>query len=97
MNKKIAVIGIGGIGGYVGALLAEKYDDVTLVARGARKELLEKEGLVLHSEYRGEHVIKPVKVVASSLEIFIPKIVGILKLSPSNKITHLGIESKQII
>lgn len=69
MNKKIAVIGIGGIGGYVGALLAEKYDDVTLVARGARKELLEKEGLVLHSEYRGEHVIKPVKVVASSLEL----------------------------
>ena len=50
MSKKIAVIGIGGIGGYVGALLAEKYDDVTLVARGARKELLEKEGLVLHSE-----------------------------------------------
>lgn len=69
MSKKIAVIGIGGIGGYVGALLAEKYDDVTLVARGARKELLEKEGLVLHSEYRGEHVIKPVKVVASSLEL----------------------------
>jgi 2-dehydropantoate 2-reductase len=69
MKKKIAVIGIGGIGGYVGALLAEKYSDVTLVARGARKTLLENEGLTLHSEYRGEHAVKPVKVVESSLEL----------------------------
>jgi 2-dehydropantoate 2-reductase len=68
-RKKIAIIGIGGIGGYVGALLSEKYEDVTLVARGERKRLLENDGLVLHSEYRGEHTVKPVKVVESSLSL----------------------------
>ena len=41
MSKRIAVIGIGGIGGYIGGLLADKYDDVTFVARGKRKETLE--------------------------------------------------------
>ena len=69
MSKRIAVIGIGGIGGYIGGLLADKYDDVTFVARGKRKETLERDGLILHSEYRGERVIKPVRVVESSLEL----------------------------
>ncbi len=66
MSKKIAVVGIGGIGGYVGALLAEKYDDVTFVARGERRKLLGSKGVILHSEYRGEHAVCPVNVVESS-------------------------------
>lgn len=53
-NKKIAVAGIGGVGGYIGALLAKTYPHVTFVARGKRKESLETKGLTLHSEYKGE-------------------------------------------
>lgn len=35
-DKKIAVIGIGGVGGYVAGMLAKAYPHVTMVARGAR-------------------------------------------------------------
>ena len=35
-EKKIAVIGIGGVGGYIAGLLAKAYPHVTMVARGAR-------------------------------------------------------------
>ena len=37
-EKKIAVIGIGGVGGYVAGMLARAYPHVTMVARGARAE-----------------------------------------------------------
>lgn len=37
-DKKIAVIGIGGVGGYVAGMLAKAYPHVTMVARGARGE-----------------------------------------------------------
>ena len=47
-DKKIAVIGIGGVGGYVAGMLAKAYPHVTMVARGARGESIRKNGLVLH-------------------------------------------------
>ncbi|MCQ4931419.1 2-dehydropantoate 2-reductase N-terminal domain-containing protein, partial [Agathobacter rectalis] len=50
-EKKIAVIGIGGVGGYIAGLLAKAYPHVTMVARGARAESIRKKGLVLHSDY----------------------------------------------
>ena len=49
-EKKIAVIGIGGVGGYIAGLLAKAYPHVTMVARGARAESIRKKGLVLHSD-----------------------------------------------
>ena len=55
-EKKIAVIGIGGVGGYIAGLLAKAYPHVTMVARGARAESIRKKGLVLHSDYKGEIV-----------------------------------------
>jgi len=63
-EKKIAVVGLGGVGGYLGALLADHYEHVTFVARGARGEAIRQNGLVLHSEYRGERICHPEKVVA---------------------------------
>mgnify|MGYP002231713188 CR=1 FL=1 len=51
-EKKIAVIGIGGVGGYIAGLLAKAYPHVTMVARGARAESIRKKGLVLHSDIR---------------------------------------------
>lgn len=62
-DKKIAVIGIGGVGGYVAGMLAKAYPHVTMVARGARGESIRKNGLVLHSDYKGEIVAKPERVV----------------------------------
>ena len=68
-DKKIAVVGLGGVGGYLGALLAEHYPHVTFVARGQRGESIKEHGLILHSEYRGERVCHPEKVVSSGEEL----------------------------
>ena len=62
-DKKIAVIGIGGVGGYVAGMLAKAYPHGTMVARGARGESIRENGLVLHSDYKGEIVAKPERVV----------------------------------
>lgn len=68
-DSKIAVIGIGGVGGYLAAMLASAYQDVTLVARGKRGEAIRKNGLILHSEYQGEMTVRPGKVVENALEL----------------------------
>ena len=54
MSKKITVAGIGGVGGYLAGMLADTYDEVSFIARGARKKSLEENGILLHSEYHGE-------------------------------------------
>lgn len=53
-DKRIAVVGAGGVGGYLGAMLARTYGHVTLVVRGRRMESIRENGLVLHSDYKGE-------------------------------------------
>ena len=63
-DKKIAVIGIGGVGGYVAGMLAKAYPHVTMVAHGARGESIRENGLVLHSDYKGEIVAKPERVAS---------------------------------
>ena len=69
-DKKITVLGLGGVGGYVGALLADTYPHVTFIARGERGKSIREKGLVLHSDYRGERTVRPERVVetAESLE-----------------------------
>lgn len=56
---KIMVTGIGGIGGYMASFLCAYYDNVTLIARRKRKESLIEKGLILHSDFFGEHVAHP--------------------------------------
>lgn len=56
---KIMVTGIGGIGGYIASFLCAYYDDVTLIARRGRKDSLLSKGLVLYSDFFGEHVAHP--------------------------------------
>ena len=53
---KIAVMGAGGIGGYVGARFAEAGAEVSLVARGAHLEALRANGLRLESPYGDAHL-----------------------------------------
>lgn len=56
---KLMVTGIGAIGGYIASFLCAYYDDVTLIARGKRKAAIQQRGLILHSDYFGEHAARP--------------------------------------
>jgi 2-dehydropantoate 2-reductase len=47
MQLKIAIIGVGAIGGYLGARLAHAGEDVTFIARGANLETLKTRGIRL--------------------------------------------------
>lgn len=51
---KYTIIGAGGTGGSLGGFLAAAGKDVTLIARGAHLEAIQKNGLTLHSEKLGE-------------------------------------------
>jgi len=51
---KIAVVGIGGEGGFFGALLANAGNDVTLIARGRTLDALRTNGLFLKSNSLGD-------------------------------------------
>lgn len=56
---RTAVIGAGGIGGYLGALLARGGADVLLVARDAHLEALRSRGLTLESQLFGTFTVRP--------------------------------------
>ncbi|HEX2025901.1 MAG TPA: 2-dehydropantoate 2-reductase [Actinomycetota bacterium] len=53
---RIAVFGVGGVGGYVGARLAEAGEDVVLIARGAHLRAIREHGLHLESIAGDAHV-----------------------------------------
>ncbi len=59
---KIAVVGAGSIGGYLGALLAAAGDDVTFIARGANLDAISKNGMKVVTEDGREVVAKNVRV-----------------------------------
>jgi 2-dehydropantoate 2-reductase len=58
---KIAIIGVGAIGGYVGVRLALAGEDVTFIARGANLEALRSRGIQLVAADGSEHVVPQVK------------------------------------
>ena len=62
-EKRIAVVGIGGVGGYLAAMLGRVCPHLTLAARGGRKESILENGLMMHSDYKGEINIRPESVV----------------------------------
>ncbi|HIW84259.1 MAG TPA: 2-dehydropantoate 2-reductase [Candidatus Dorea gallistercoris] len=68
-DKKIAVAGVGGVGGYLSAILARAYPHVTVVARGERGESIREQGIRLHSDHKGEIISRPERVVASAREL----------------------------
>jgi 2-dehydropantoate 2-reductase len=51
MSLKIAIIGVGAIGAFLGARLAEAGEDVTLIARGANLEALRTRGIRFQNLY----------------------------------------------
>lgn len=66
LDKRIAVVGIGGVGGYLAGMLGRVCGHLTMAARGSRRESILENGLVLHSEYKGEIRVRPERVVTIS-------------------------------
>ena len=56
---KVAVIGAGGIGGFLGALLAHAGHDVRLLARGPHLAAIRENGLTLESRQFGSLTVRP--------------------------------------
>ena len=65
---RIAIVGAGAIGGYLGARLAHAGEDVTLIARGANLAALKQHGLTLIEENGTELRTKNVKAVQRMAE-----------------------------
>ncbi len=67
-NLKICVAGIGGVGGFLSAMLYRKYgEQLTLIARGKRGETLRSTGLHLHSDMLGELCTGPITNVTDDI------------------------------
>ncbi|NNF13277.1 MAG: ketopantoate reductase family protein [Gemmatimonadetes bacterium] len=64
---KIVVVGAGGLGSYVGAVLSQAGHDVVLVTRGDHRTTIESDGLRVRS-HAGDFVANP-RCVGSALEI----------------------------
>lgn len=64
-NEKIAVVGLGGVGGYLAGMLGRVHPQVTFVARGERLQSIRKNGLILHSGYHGEMTVRPKAAVTA--------------------------------
>jgi 2-dehydropantoate 2-reductase len=61
---KIAIVGVGAIGGYIGHCLAHAGEDVTFIARGKNLAALEANGIRLVRADGSDQVVAPVKVTA---------------------------------
>jgi 2-dehydropantoate 2-reductase len=66
--RKIAIFGLGGVGGYFGGLLAKGYEhsdqiEIYFIARGENERIIDKNGLRLET-YKGNFTIFPKKVTS---------------------------------
>ena len=72
---KVAIIGAGAIGGYVGAKLALAGEDVTFIARGANLVAIKARGIKLIDNDGTEHVVPDVKVTDNYAEAGVHELV----------------------
>lgn len=69
-NWKLAVVGLGGIGGLLSAPLIRQYGSrISVVARGGRRKHLREQGLTLRSDVYGEFTIHPPVVAETPAEL----------------------------
>lgn len=64
---RVVIVGAGGLGSYIGAVLSQAGHDVTLVTRGAHREAIEAAGLRVLT-HTGDFVVHP-HCVGSALEL----------------------------
>lgn len=74
---KIAIAGVGGVGGILGALLLRHGLDVTLIARGEHAKAMHENGILLRSQLLGEICVKPTLVTDDPNEAGIVDVVFI--------------------
>ena len=77
LETKIAVIGLGGVGGMIASMLASHGKQITVVARGERAAAIRKNGLVLHSDLKGEIQAMPAELVEDASELKDPELIFI--------------------
>ncbi|MGH7655382.1 MAG: 2-dehydropantoate 2-reductase [Gemmatimonadaceae bacterium] len=65
---KIAIVGAGSIGGYLGGFLAAAGDDVTFIARGANLDAIRANGMKVTAEDGREVIAKNVRVFSKMAE-----------------------------
>jgi len=65
---KIAIMGVGGVGGYYGGLLAQAGQDVTFIARGEHLQALRDKGLQVKSVL-GDFTVSPAKATEKPSQI----------------------------
>lgn len=55
------IIGAGGTGGCIGAYMTEAGKDVTMIARGAHLQAMQRDGLRMETTKKGNYTVRPVK------------------------------------
>ena len=81
MTQKVCIYGAGAIGGWIGARLAQSGCDVSVVARGATLEALNRNGLRLN--VAGETLMAKVRASASPAELGVQDLVVIAVKAPA--------------
>ncbi len=66
---KVAIVGVGAIGGYVGTRLALAGEDVTFIARGEKLEALQSRGICLKLADGSEEVVREVRATSNYAEV----------------------------
>lgn len=72
---KIAICGIGGVGGLVAGALAQSGHSLFFLARGQKREALRQEGLLLLSDTWGERLVQPLAVEENGAAIGVVDVV----------------------
>lgn len=66
---KIAILGIGGVGGTVAGALKKYESQLILIARGKTKQAIKERGLIFHSDFLKDTIIRPSLVSDNATEI----------------------------
>jgi len=67
-NMRIAVVGVGGVGGYFGGRLAQAQEEVVFIARGEHLRAIQTQGLRVES-LKGDFVIQPAQVTSDPASV----------------------------
>ncbi len=89
---KIAVFGLGGVGGALGGALAKVFpEDITFIARGERKKYIEEHGLTVEGDFLGSFTARPALVTDRPEEAGVQDAVIISVKNPALAKTAEGI------